>query len=149
MWKESLMMSFLNQILLKVWQMTNFSKIELKFAIKHFISCFSYCNSDEDLLTSFCICAERILYDSFIACLREECWAQISVSRMFIQFCRSIKLLSNMISNSNHINSRDLSYHQVSFWNILIVVLKTFFSKWNSFQIIKSHFIHVRIFQSL
>ena len=138
-------MSFSNQVFLEVQQMINFSRIKLKFVVRCFISCFSYCNSSEDLLTSCCICAEKVLYSSSIACWREKCWGQFSVSRTVIQLCRSIKPLSNMISDSNHVDSRVLSCHQVSCWNILTVVLERSFSKWNSFQIIKPHFIYVRI----
>ena len=129
--------------------MINFFKIELNFVIRCFIFSFSNYNNNENLLRSCWIHVKKILYSFLIMCFRAECSVQVFVSRTFIQYCRSIELFSNIISDNNHINRRNFFYWQVNFQNNLIVVFDWFFFSWNSSQIIKSHFRHARMLTSL
>ena len=48
-------------------------RIILKFVVRHFIFYFFNCNNSENLLTSYYTYIKRLLYDSSIIFLREEC----------------------------------------------------------------------------
>ena len=143
------MTNFSNQIFLMTWLMTSFSKIELNFIVRCFIFSFSDYNNSKNLLKNCWTHVQRILYNFSITCFRTKCSVQVFVSRTFIQCCKSIELFLNIISDNNHVDRKNSSCQEISFWNNLTIVLNWFFFSWNSSQIIKSHFKHARISMSL